>query len=376
MSKYIFDVVKNDFLPEHTKIYDDLYETTWKESEPQYFGPDIHPAIRFSHFEFKPIGETVKQRHRKGGRAADVKPVWRSIAKGFKFTHLPPAELRVAGMDYQLTGDTRKEYFAKLGREYYICAIFVPVAGATQYEIEDAISVMGQTLQEEPASNPNTMEDVKSALSNQCSIFKKSKGKAGVNPHDLDSLLARTKIIGSRFSEQKQADIAYGVFNHYNEEFAIASWSSNAKAAYRIESYLKRFQLVDSEKVVYICAAASTVSKVFTRAIAKAAEHPDKEIRVVFHTSTLTGGDPQKSFETVAGSNIEKFNQMCTNARHAFNGDGSNPISVYGVLPAVGGVHSFDEPVLYNPKSNSLYQRKHGYIYVIDEDEVSESDYE
>lgn len=365
--KYIVDITRNDLTKDDIKIYEELYENLWKHSEPTYFGPDIHPAIKFSHFELKPINQTVRQIHRKGGRVKDPKPVWRSISKGYKLTILPPAELKVGSEYTRLTGDTRIEFFSKCGREYIIVAIFVPSSPAvTQYELEDAVSYMGQSLQPEVAANPNTVEDVKSALKTQCRIFKESGGSAGVNPFDYNALLDRVKLIGSRFTLTKQSEIAQAVFNHYSPEYSVASWSSDRKAAYRIESYLQKYQLVDSEKVMYICAAASTVSKVFTKALAKAASNPNKQIRVIFHTSTLTGADPLVSFESVAGGNIEKFNQMCSNAQSVFNGDGTNPISVYAVLPAVGTVHSWDEPILYNAKNNTLYQRNHSYLYEID----------
>lgn len=369
--RYIVDITCDELTKNDIMVYDELYETLWKHSEPSYFGPDIHPAIVFSHFELIPIDETVRQIHRKGSRVKDPKPVWRSLAKGYKLTNLPPAILRIGNEDHELTGATRKEYFSKCGREFIIVAIFIPKhLGVTQYELEDAISYMGQSLQPIVAANPNTVEDVKSALTTQCRIFKESRGDAGVNPFDYNALLERVKLIGTRFTPTKQSEISQAVFNYYSPEYAVASWSSDRKAAYRIESYLEKYQLIDSEKVMYICAAASTVSKVFTRALTAAANNPDKKIRVIFHTSTLTGADPISSFESVAGGNIDKFVQMCANAKTVFNGDGTNPISVYGVLPAVGSVHSWDEPVLYNAKNNTLYQRNHPYVYEIDSEDI------
>jgi len=377
-TRYTVNITREELTKDDITVYDELYETLWKNSEPTYFGPDIHPAIKFSHFELVPIVETVRQVHRKGGRVKDPKPVWRSLSKGYKLTNLPPAVLRIGNGDHELTGATRKEFFSKCGREFIIVAVFVPKnAKVTQYELEDAISYMGQSLQPEVAANPNTVEDIKAALITQCRIFKESGGLAGVNPFDYNALLERTTLIAVSKTETKQYEIAQAVFNHYSPEYAVASWSSDKKAAYRIESYLHKYQLVDSEKVMYICGAASTVSKVFTKALTKAANNPDKEIRIIFHTSTLTGANPIISFESVAGGNIDKFNQMCSNAQMVFNGDGTNPISVYGVLPAVGSVHSWDEPVLYNAKNNTLYQRNYPYYYEIDlEDKLENIDLE
>jgi hypothetical protein len=373
-TRYIVDITREELTKKDIKVYVDLHKTLWEKSEPTYFGPDIHPAIEFSHFDLVPIVETVKQVHRKGGRVKDPKPVWRSLSKGYKLTNLPPAVLRIGNEDHELTGATRKEFFSKCGREFIIVAVFVPkTAKVTQYELEDAISYMGQSLQPEVAANPNSIEDIKAALTTQCRIFKESGGTAGVNPFDYNALLERTKLIGASKTETKQYEIAQAVFNHYSPEYAVASWSSDKKAAYRIESYLHKYQLVDSENVMYICAAASTVSKVFTKALAKAANNPGKEIRIIFHTSTLTGADPIVSFESVAGGNIDKFNQMCSNAQMVFKGDGTNPISVYGVLPAVGSVHSWEEPVLYNAKNNTLYQRNHPYFYEIDTEDSLEN---
>ena len=365
MKNYIVDITRQALTQEHVKVYESAYENVWKESEPTYFGPDIHPAIEFSHFDLVPIDQTISQIHRTGGRAKDAQQVHRSLAKGYKLTNKPPAVLRVGNEDHWLTGDTRKEYFAKVGREFIIVAVFKPKASATAFDIEDAISVMGQVLQETDVANPNTVEDVKMALARQCEVWKSSNGDAGVNPFDLDALVARVNVIGSRFTDTKRYDIAYGVYNYYNPTCVVASWSSDKKAAFRIESYMKNFKLIDSTNVMYICAAASTVSKVFTRSLALAAANPEKEIRIMFHTSTLTGGDPEASFHRVAIENIQKFEQMIVNA-NLVSGGNINRIKVYGILPAVGSMHNFDEPVLYNAKGQTLYQRNNEYRFEFD----------
>lgn len=362
-SKYVIDLKMIKFDEEHVKIYEELYNTLWQESEPTYFGEDVHPAIEFSHFQLKPINDTSDQEHRIGGRVKDPKNVWRSLSKGFNFTKLPPAELRQGSKDIMLTGATRKEYLSSIGQTHYICAIYKPVEEANQYEVLDAISYMGQTLQETPASNPNSMEDVKDALRTQCQIFIDSKGQAGVNPLLIHDLLDRVAEIGSRFTEGKRHDMAYAVFNHYNPTTPVASWSSDKNAVYKTSAYMNQFKLVSSNKVRYICAAASTVSKVFTSALREANKYPDAEIRIVFHTSTLTGTDALRCYESVASKNIDKFNLFISDATAAFNGDGPSRISVYGILPAVGEVHSFNEPVLYDAATQSLYQRKHGYFF-------------
>ena len=371
-SKYIVDITRNELTQEHVDLTDTIYETIWKHSEPSYFGPNIHPAIEFSHFELVPINQTISQIHRTGGRAKDAQQVHRSLAKGYKLTNLPPAVLRVGNEDSWLTGDTRKEYFGKVGREFILASVFKPKASATKFDIEDAISVMGQLLQPVDASNPNTVEDVKMALARQCEVWKSSNGDAGVSPYDLTALVSRVNIIGQRFTDTKRYDIAYGVYNHYNPTCVVASWSSDKKAAFRIESYMKNFGLHDSAKVMYICKAASTVSKVFTSALAAAAANPEKEIRVVFHTSTLTGGDPEASYHRVASENILKFEQMITNA-NLVSGGKIDRIKIYGVLPAVGSVHCFDKPVLYNSKSQTLYQRNENYRFSFDVEEVDEA---
>ena len=370
-SKWIVDLKETTFNEEQLDAYNYLYDTLWSESEPKHFGDEVHPAIEFHQFELIPIKSAVNQKHRKGGRAKDPKNVWRSMDKGFKLTELPPSVLRVGTEDFQLTGDTRKEYFSKHGHEFYIAAVYKPVEGATEWEIKDAISYMGQTLQEEPASNPNSMEDVKDALSVQASIWEESEGQAGVNPNIIEDLLARTEEIGFRFTEGKRHDIAYSVYNQFNPSTPVASWSSNPKAHYQIKSYMSRYKLTNSKdgKVIYICAAASTISKVFTTALRKAASTPNAEIRIVLHTSTLTGTDPLTSYETVAKNNIDKFNTFMSDANLVLNGDGNKRISIYGLLPAVGASHSFDEPVLYDPITETLYQRKGDYFCDISTEE-------
>lgn len=363
-SKWIVDLKETTFTEEHVELYNYLYDTLWSESEPKHFGDEVHSAIEFYQFEFIPINDAINQIHRKGGRVKDPKNVWRSMDKGFKLTELPPSVLRVGTEDYQLTGDTRKEYFALHGHEFYIAAVYKPVEGATEWEIKDAISYMGQTLQEEPASNPNSMEDVKDALSVQATIWEDSEGKAGVNPNIIEDLLERTEEIGFRFTEGKRHDIAYSVYNQFNPSTPVASWSSNPKAQYQIKSYMSRFKLVNSKdgKFIYMCAAASTISKVFTSVLRKAAANPNAEIRIVLHTSTLTGTDPLVSFETVAKNNIDKFNTFMSDANIVLNGDGNSRIKMYGLLPAVGASHSFDEPVLYDSITETLHQRKKGYF--------------
>ena len=69
MKNYIVDITRQELTQEHVKVYESVYENVWKESEPTYFGPDIHPAIEFSHFDLVPINQTISQIHRTGGLA-------------------------------------------------------------------------------------------------------------------------------------------------------------------------------------------------------------------------------------------------------------------------------------------------------------------
>ena len=71
--------------------------------------------------------------------------------------------------------------------------------------------------------------------------------------------------------------------------------------------------------------------------------------------------------DDILSDNIKLFESFMKAAIEVFHGD-TNRIRIYGLFPAVGSIHSFDEPVLYNSKSKVLYQRKHGYRYDIDVD--------
>lgn len=369
---YVVNLQKENFTEAHCKVYKKMYDSVWLYSEPHYFGEDVHEAIEFVGFELLTIRDTVSQTHRVGGRvkAADAEKVFRSLSKGFKLNRLPPAVLYRPGNTtpyVNLTGNTRIEYFSSVGQTEYPAAIYKGRGGASDKEVEDAIAYMGQTLNVHDVANNNTMLDIQNSLQKSCELFKSSDGKAGVNPFDLDEVLERVRKIGANFTEHKRSQIAYGVFNEFNPHQVVASWSSDKNAKYRLEEYMKTFKLVHSDNIVYLISAASTVSKIFTKALMAAQEYKDKEIRIMLHTSTLTGADLEDSYHRVASSNIKLFESFMKAASEVFHGD-TNRIRIYGLFPAVGSIHSFDEPVLYNSKSKVLYQRKHGYRYDIDVD--------
>ena len=100
---------------------------------------------------------------------------------------------------------------------------------------------------------PTLSKMSKRPLSRQCEVWKSSNGTAGVSPYDLDALIKRVSVIGSRFSDTPRYNIAYGVYNNYNPTSVVASWSSDVKAAFRIESYMRNFKLQDSDKIIYMC---------------------------------------------------------------------------------------------------------------------------
>lgn len=373
MEKAILNLREEMFTKEHKYLYDAMKEAIWQYSEPQYFGEDVHPAIKFDRFDLLPINQTVNQTHRVAGRvsrASDAEKVFRSLGKGFKFTRLPPAVFEYHGNvqdPERLTGDTRLEYFSSVGQTHYIAAIYTQQPWANEDDIEDAISYMGQSLNVHDVSNNNTMADIQNSLKKSCKVWINSKGKSGVDPLDLDAIHERLKKIGGNFTEHKRSQIAYGVFNEYNPHQVVASWSSDKKAKYRLEDYMKTFKLVNTDKIIYLVSAASTVSKILTKAFAVADQYKDKEVRVMLHTSTLTGSDLESSYHRVASSNIKLF-ESYMNSINNVSGGYVTRIRIYGLFPAVGSIHSFDEPVLYNSKSKVLYQRKHGYRYDIDVD--------
>jgi hypothetical protein len=207
-------------------------------------------------------------------------------------------------------------------------------------------------------------------------------GEAGIAP-TIDEITKRVDYVCGEgvFQPATRQFLIFEIYNNFNPEDTVVSWSDNKLATYRISSFLTRNKLVDTDKVKYIHTSFELYSKAFTRACDKAAEFPDAEVRIVIHTGTLKGFNLRSVYKMRVQKFISRFKNILTAVAGASD-DGAtfSRIKIYGALPALGSVHNLDIPFYVNERSGKLYQRGDVNTYTFDvveddegEEELSEA---
>lgn len=366
MSDTIVDLNKvKTFTQEHLDIIKEAYENHWTKFYPELFGDKLPEAIKFSHFEIVP--NTIKygaQVHRVGGRNAKYKDVQQNIERnGFKLKYPPISLFRwsfdVDGQEV-ITGNTRGEILANSGVINFIAAVYVRNPGYSDNKVRDALNICGQRFNaiHDPAA-PLTKEDVKRAVMASIALFQKSGGEAGI-PATLQEIEQRIDLICGEgiFQPKTRSELTYEIHNNYNPHDIVISWTEARNAKYRISTFMAANKLVDTDKVKYMYTTFDTPSKAFTRACKIAAENSNAEVRILVHTSTLSGFDLEKTYRNRIRQFAASFEQITSEVSVASdNGAKFNRLKIYAALPALGAHHNLDIPFFINTKKSKVYQK-------------------
>jgi hypothetical protein len=381
----VIDLLQTDeFTEAHLEITRAIYEAHWKKFYPELYGDKLPDAIEFEGFELMPAqARTGLQRNRVGGKTTRAKyqEIKQNIERnGWKLKYPPISWFRWTdnlNEHVTITGDTRAEILSHKPFEMkkWIVAIYKRKPGYTDEQVQDAIDSAGLRFNSihDPAA-PLSIADVKRSVNNMCERWNKTNGEAGCAP-TLDDITERVDYVCGEgvFQPQTRWNLIYEIYNNFNPEDTVISWSDNKNATYRISSFLTRNKLVDTDKVKYIHTSFELYSKAFTRACAVAAEFPDAEVRIMVHTGTLKGFD----LRSVYTGRIQKFISSFKNIMNAVAGASDNGVTfsrikIYGALPALNSVHNIEVPFFVNERSGKLYQRgdMNTYNFDIIEDEV------
>jgi len=380
----VIDLLQTDeFTEAHLEITRAIYEAHWKKFYPELYGDKLPDAIEFVGFELMPaIARTNHQRNRVGSKSANTKfnDIKQNIERnGWKLKYPPISWFRWNDNPdgcVTITGDTRGAILAHTPFETknLIVAIYKRKPGYTDEQVQDAIDSAGLRFNaiHDPAA-PISTHDVKRTVSNMCQRYLDTNGEAGVAPTMREIEKRVDYVCGEGvFQPATRQFLIYEIYNNFNPEDIVVSWSDNKLAKYRISSFLTRTNLVDTDKVKYIHTSFELYSKAFTRACDKAAEFPDAEVRIVIHTGTLKGFN----LRSVYTNRVQKFISCFKNILNVVAGASDNGatfsrIKIYGALPALGSVHNLEVPFFVNERSGKLYQRGDDNNYTFD---VSEDD--
>ncbi len=380
----VIDLLQTDeFTEAHLKITEEIYESHWKTFYPELFGDKLPDAIVFEKFDLMPaLARTGVQKNRAGGKTNRAKylEIKQNIERnGWKLKYPPISWFRWNDNPdgcVTITGDTRGEILAHTPFEMkkWIVAIYKRKPGYTDEQVQDAIDSCGLRFNaiHDPAA-PLSTADVKVVVTRMVERYLDTGGEAGVAP-TMDEIEKRVDYVCGEgvFQPATRQFLIYEIYNNFNPEDIVVSWSDNKLAKYRISSFLTRTNLVDTDKVKYIHTSFELYSKAFTRACDKAAEFPDAEVRIVIHTGTLKGFN----LRSVYTNRVQKFISCFKNILNAVAGASDNGatfsrIKIYGALPALGSVHNLEVPFFVNERSGKLYQRGDDNNYTFD---VSEDD--
>ncbi len=380
----VIDLLQTDeFTEAHLKITEEIYESHWKTFYPELFGDKLPDAIEFEKFDLMPaLARTGVQKNRAGGKTNRAKylEIKQNIERnGWKLKYPPISWFRWNDNPdgcVTITGDTRGEILAHTPFEMkkWIVAIYKRKPGYTDEQVQDAIDSCGLRFNaiHDPAA-PLSTADVKVVVTRMVERYLDTDGEAGVAP-TMDEIEKRVDYVCGEgvFQPATRQFLIYEIYNNFNPEDIVVSWSDNKLAKYRISSFLTRTNLVDTDKVKYIHTSFELYSKAFTRACDKAAEFPDAEVRIVIHTGTLKGFN----LRSVYTNRVQKFISCFKNILNVVAGASDNGatfsrIKIYGALPALGSVHNLEVPFFVNERSGKLYQRGDDNNYTFD---VSEDD--
>ena len=384
----------NEFTEDHLDIVEEIYETHWKKFYPELYGDKLPDAIQFEGFTLLPASaKTAEQRNRVGSTTVKAKflEIKQNIERnGFKLKYPPISWFRWNNNEdghVTITGDTRGDILAAppFETKKWIVAVYKRNPGFTNDQVQDAIDSCGLRFNaiHDPAA-PLSIFDVKRTVQLAVDRYLKTDGEAGVAP-TIDEIEKRVDYVCGEgvFQPATRLNLIYEIYNTFDPENVVISWSDAVKATYRISTFLTRNKLVDTDKVKYLYTSFELYSKAFTRACKVATEYPDAEVRVVIHTGTLRGYDLASVYRLRVQKFVSQFNAIkyvvgaaADKAPTDIVGVTFNRIKIYGVLPALGSIHDVEVPFFINERTGKFYQKTNPYIFDVTEDDDVEEEIE
>jgi hypothetical protein len=255
----------------------------------------------------------------------------RDIAEnGWKLYCMPIAVIIKNGKIVFLDGRTKDNIL--LGHKYLNRIVnLYKFVGEHEHDIalqDDAIEDFGLEGNEEKfIAGHNVQEDFV-----QIALRKIERGTLKLEKNEI---LSWVNSRAKSFSKQKREDMASRIYHHTagtNAGLNVISWTSE-----EAQVWLKSNNYINNNKVIYLVQSAEMTSKAFFAACALVVENPDKEIRLVIHTGTLTGWDrPKRYVEKILKFRKDFLLKLSQTSYGFFGGHRFNfdNIKLYGALPA------------------------------------------
>lgn len=342
----------------------------WKRIYPEVFGDKLPDPIYFSHFEILPFNlvDWSHQKYRAGGMIKKNKiiDIQQNIERnGFKLKYPAMAWFEWSPGSYDIiTGNSRGQIVSStpFNMEDGIIAVYKAKEGYTKVQIEDALSMCGLRFNSihDPAE-PLSKEDVKRNVTLAVQRYIDTKGEAGV-ANTIESIEKRVDYVCGEgvFQPNTRQNLIFEIYNNFNPHDIIVPWSTNKKAKYVVSSFLKKVKFTDTDTVKYVPIAHDRERAAFDLATAKAVQFPDAEIRIVIHTSTLSGYDLETTFVERIKKFVNLFEKFETNVCRAYFNKPvpkNSRIKIYGAFPAIGRIHDLENAFFFNSRTREFYQK-------------------
>ena len=374
----------NEFTDDHATTAWNLLP--WVKIYPELYGEGLPKEIIFDKFMILPHDAVnYSQKYRAGGRSTNNKidEIKQNIERnGYKLKYPPAAWFYWSPDKYEvITGNTRGEIVK--GPPFNMPNMIVAIYKASSLEyseeqIQDALECCGLRFNaiHDPAA-PLSKEDVVRVVTLQVVRWNRTNGKAGCAP-TIDAIAERVDLVCGEgvFQPNTRLSLIYQIYNDFSPHSRVISWGVAKEAAWRVSTFLKEIKWVNTDKVIYLPISASTISQAYAKAVALAVKHPDKEIRIVLHTGTLSGYNLFGSYKERLRTAVSKFDIIVRNSCQALFGvtiPKYKRIKLYGALPALEASHSINEGFYYDENTDSFYQRVSGLKFDLDGGTTSHS---
>lgn len=383
----IFDHSKSQYIEDFTEKHLDIVKGNpekgidplmdWVRIFPELFGYKLPQEIYFAGFYLLPLDavDFTHQKYRVGGstRGHKLLEIRQNIERnGYKLKYPPPAWFEWSLNNYSIiTGNTRGYIVHEAGKTHMVVAVYKRNDGFTDDQVEDAVDRCGLRFNSihDPAE-PISKEDVKRGVQAAIERYIKTNGKAGC-ANTMEAIEERVdEVCGEGvFQPATRLLLIQEIYNNFNPHDIVIAWSNAKKAKFRIEKFLKDAKLVDTDTVKYLVTSYENVVASYAKAVRMFKQHPKAKIRIILHTGILSGYHLEKTYVDRFNSYVSIYNEILTNTCFTFfdkpNPD-RNPISIYGLLPALSSAHSLEQIFLYNERTDFLYQ-KDGKQYDLNE---------
>ena len=361
----------NGFTREHLDYLTNEVLPFLKVHFPELYGDKLPPGMKFIGFKilnFKEDGIEDKfnsQRFRVGGfNSKKYEDIKNNIERnGYKWKY--PAPSIVFDEEKQIyteiiTGNTRSKYVSQRGVPNMIWAIYGLDDGFTLEHLEEGVERSGIRFNtiHDPAQTA-TPEDVKANVYAAIKRYERNPDFGCAPEHKAIEEYVDEICGEGIFTPAKRSAIAQEVVNNKTNDplRQVISWEASAA---RLRPFLLEHNLIETDKVIYKPVATSAYTKAIGMAL-REARQKGKQIRLVLHTSTLSGDHLKRSYE----AKLSRFVKEFESAIEDFNVQGNDEyrktllskVMIYGAYPAIAKYMKTDTILKFNPKSKEFYQK-------------------